>query len=69
MGRDAAGEIHWSTYRYTLEEFVNEIKGCKGSGVFVSHEESIAQSRALDMIYEKSSLGLRPTSKRVSEFA
>ncbi|KAF2445318.1 NAD(P)-binding protein [Karstenula rhodostoma CBS 690.94] len=67
IDRDAAGEIHWSTYRYMLEEFVNKVKGRKGSGVFVSHEESIAQSRALDMIYEKSRLGLRPTSKRVSE--
>ena len=66
--QNAAGEIHWSTYRYMLEEFVNKIKGRKGSGVFVSHEESIAQSRALDMIYEKSGLGVRPTSKRVSEF-
>jgi predicted dehydrogenase len=69
MDRDAAGEIHWSTYRYMLEEFVNKIKGRKGSGIFISHEDSIAQSRALDMIYEKSGLGLRPTSKQVSESA
>ncbi|KAF2850033.1 NAD(P)-binding protein [Plenodomus tracheiphilus IPT5] len=69
MNRDVPGEIHWSTYRYMLEEFVNKIKGrTTGSGVFVSHEESIAQSRALDMIYEKSGLGLRPSSTRVSEF-
>jgi predicted dehydrogenase len=67
MGREAAGETSWSTYRYMLEEFVNKIKGRKGSGIFVSHEASIAQSRALDMIYEKSGLGLRPTSKPVSE--
>jgi predicted dehydrogenase len=69
MGRDSAGEMHWSTYRYMLEEFVNKIKGRKGSGVFVSHEESIAQSRALDMVYEKAGLGVRPTSNRVSEVA
>ncbi|KAF1834211.1 NAD(P)-binding protein, partial [Decorospora gaudefroyi] len=67
MGRDVAGETHWSTYRYMLEEFVNKIKGREGSGVFVSHEDSIAQSRALDMIYEKSGLGLRVSSKRGSK--
>jgi hypothetical protein len=54
MGLDAAGEIYWSTYRYMLEDFVNKIKGRKGYGVFVSNEESIAQSRALIMIHEKS---------------
>jgi predicted dehydrogenase len=69
MGRDAAGETYWSTYRYMLEEFVNRIKGREGSGVFVSHDESIAQSRALDMIYKKSGLGLRLTSKRFSGVA
>jgi predicted dehydrogenase len=69
MGRDAAGETHWSTYRYMLEEFVNKIKGRKGSGIFISHEDSIAQSRALDMIYEKSGLGLRPTFKQAYALA
>jgi hypothetical protein len=54
MGLDAAGEIYRSTYRYMLEDFVNKIKGRKGYGVFVPNEESIAQSRALIMIHEKS---------------
>jgi predicted dehydrogenase len=67
MDQDVAGEIHWSTYRYMLEEFVNKIKGRKGSGVFISHKESIAQSCALDMIYRKSGLGVRPTSKQAPE--
>ncbi|KAL5113212.1 hypothetical protein ACEQ8H_008919 [Pleosporales sp. CAS-2024a] len=68
LGRpNVAGETHWSTYRYMLEEFVNKIRNRQGSGVFVSHQDSIAQSEALDMIYQKSGLGLRPTSDRVAD--
>lgn len=62
MGRDLPGEPYQSTYGYMLEQFVNKIKGRQGSGVFVSHEDSIAQMKALDMVYLKSGLGLRPTS-------
>lgn len=63
MGVDQPGEIYWQTYRYVLEQFINRIRGRGASGMFVSHEDSIAQMRALDMVYEKSGLGLRPTSE------
>ncbi|ROW04865.1 hypothetical protein VMCG_04884 [Cytospora schulzeri] len=63
MGIDQPGEIYWLTYRHMLEQFVNRIRGREGTGVFISHEDSIAQMKALDMVYEKSGLGLRPTSK------
>ena len=63
MGADEPGEIHWSTYRHELEQFVNRVRGREGNGVFISHENSMGQMRALDMIYEKSGLGLRPTSE------
>lgn len=63
MGEDHPGETYWMTYRHELEQFVNRIRGREGTGVFVSHEDSIGQMRALDMIYEKSGLGLRPTSE------
>jgi predicted dehydrogenase len=63
MGGDQPSELYWSTYRHMLEQFVNKVKGREGSGVFISHEDSIAQARALDMIYEKSGLGPRPTVK------
>lgn len=63
MGADEPGEIYWSTYRHELEQFVNRIRGREGNGVFISHENSMGQMRALDMIYEKSGLGLRPTSE------
>lgn len=62
MGRDLPSEPWQSTYGHMLEQFVNKIKGREGSGIFISHEDSIAQMKALDMVYEKSGLGLRPTS-------
>lgn len=67
MGVDQPGEAHWSTYRYMLEQFVNQVKGRPVRGFSTPssspHEDSMAQVRALDMTYEKSGLGLRPTSK------
>lgn len=63
MDVDHPGEVYWSTYRHMLEQFVNKVKGREGTGKFISHADSIAQAKALDMIYEKSGLGVRPTSK------
>ncbi|ROV99856.1 hypothetical protein VSDG_03111 [Cytospora chrysosperma] len=63
MGVDLPGEIYWQTYRHMVGQFVNRIRGREGSGVFISPEDSIAQMKALDMVYEKSGLGPRPTSK------
>ena len=57
------GEDWWITYRYQLEEFVNRIKKRKGSGVWVDGEDSIKQMEAIDAIYEKAGLPLRPTSE------
>lgn len=62
MGRDLPGEPWQSTYGYMLQEFVDKIQGREGSGIWVSGEDSIAQMKAIDMVYEKSGLGLRPTS-------
>lgn len=66
LGVDQPGEAHWSTYRYMLEQFVNQVKGQPVRGFSAPSsplEDSIAQVKALDMAYEKSGLGLRPTSK------
>ncbi|KAH7126958.1 oxidoreductase domain-containing protein [Dendryphion nanum] len=57
------GEAWWTTYRYQLEEFVNKVKGRKGSGVWISGEDSIAQMETIDQTYLKSGLPLRPTSQ------
>ncbi|ORY59200.1 uncharacterized protein BCR38DRAFT_460526 [Pseudomassariella vexata] len=58
---DRVGEAWWSTYRYQLEEFVNAVKGRKGSRVWVSHDTSIKQMEMIDSAYEKAGLPLRPT--------
>lgn len=66
MSVDQPGEAHWSTYRYMLEQFVNQVKGRPVRGFSAPsspHEDSIAQAKAIDMAYEKAGLGLRPTSE------
>lgn len=60
---DAAGETWWTTYRHQLEEFVNKIKGKTGSGIWISHEDSIKQMQMIDMVYQQSGLEVRPTSQ------
>ncbi|KAL8697712.1 MAG: hypothetical protein Q9201_006973 [Fulgogasparrea decipioides] len=56
------GETYWMSYRYQLEAFVNRVKGRKTQH-WVTGEDSIAQMKMIDMAYEKSGLGPRPTSK------
>lgn len=55
------GEDWWMSYRYQLEEFVNRVKG-RPTQYWVSGEDSANQMKMIDMAYEKSGLGLRPTS-------
>lgn len=62
MGRNLPSDPWQSTYGHMLDQFVNKIKGREGSGIFISHHDSIAQMKALDLVYQKSGLGLRPTS-------
>ncbi|KLO83808.1 Oxidoreductase [Fusarium fujikuroi] len=62
-GIDQPSEPFWSSYRHLLEQFVNRVRGKQGSGLWVGHEDSIAQARMIDMAYEKSGLPLRPTSE------
>ncbi|TVY58513.1 putative oxidoreductase [Lachnellula cervina] len=58
---DLPGEDWWMSFRYQLEEFVNKIKGRK-TQFWIPGEDSIDQMKMVDMAYEKSGLGLRPTS-------
>lgn len=65
--KDAGGEFvdlpveaWWMSYRYQLEEFVNRVKGRKVQ-YWVSGEDSLNQMKMIDMAYEKSGLGPRPT--------
>ena len=57
--RDQPGEPFWNSYRHQLEQFVNRVRGREGSGLWVYHEDSIAQARMIDMTCEKSGLPLR----------
>lgn len=58
---DLPGEVYWMSYRHQLEQFVNRVKGRKTQH-WVTAEDSIAQMKMIDMAYEKSGLGVRPTS-------
>ncbi|KAJ4250133.1 hypothetical protein NW762_011944 [Fusarium torreyae] len=62
-GINQPGEPFWTSYRHQLEQFVNRIRGNKGSGLWIGYEDSLAQAKMIDMAYEKSGLPLRPTSK------
>ncbi|KAL8853069.1 MAG: hypothetical protein Q9221_002099 [Calogaya cf. arnoldii] len=55
------GETSWMSYRYMLEQFVNRVRGRKTQH-WVGQQDSINQMKMLDMAYEKSGLGPRPTS-------
>jgi predicted dehydrogenase len=55
------GEDWWMSYRYQLEEFVNRVKG-RQTQFWVNGVDSVNQMKMIDMAYEKSGLGLRPTS-------
>ncbi|KAK1763333.1 hypothetical protein QBC33DRAFT_613772 [Phialemonium atrogriseum] len=61
-GLDLPGEAYWKPYRWQLGAFVDRIRGRPDTGKWSTGEDSIAQMRATDMAYEKSGLGLRPTS-------
>ena len=65
---DKKGDLHWSTYRYMLDEFVCRIRGEKGTGIWVDGEDSINQMKMIDSGYERAGLPLRPTSTYRTEF-
>ncbi|KAI4724320.1 hypothetical protein E4T49_07940 [Aureobasidium sp. EXF-10728] len=58
---DLPGETFWMSYRYQLEAFVNKIRG-RETQHWVTGQDSIAQMKMIDMAYEKSGLGPRPSS-------
>ncbi|KZW02290.1 NAD(P)-binding protein [Exidia glandulosa HHB12029] len=55
------GEDWWTTYRYQLEAFVDKIRG-REPDYWMSAEDSIKQMEAVEMIYRKSGMGVRPAS-------
>lgn len=53
-------EPWWMSYRFQLAEFVKRVKGQK-THYWIEGEDSVNQMRMIDLAYEKSGLGLRPT--------
>ncbi|KAJ7491898.1 NAD(P)-binding protein [Mycena latifolia] len=58
------GQPWWTTYRYQLEAFVNKVKG-RTPHAWVEKEDSVANMEAIEMVYAKSGLGVRPKSSYV----
>ncbi|KFX96783.1 hypothetical protein O988_05170 [Pseudogymnoascus sp. VKM F-3808] len=58
---DLPGEDWWMSFRHQLEEFVNRVKG-RPTRSWIDGADSINQMKMVGMAYEKSGLGLRPTS-------
>jgi predicted dehydrogenase len=60
---DAEGAEPWKmSYHHQLEAFVNRIKG-QETRYWIEGQDSIDGMRMVDMAYEKSGLGLRPSSE------
>jgi len=58
------GEEWWTTYRYQLEAFVDKVQG-KIPEAWMSEEDSVNQMKAVEMIYNKLGLPIRPRSSFV----
>lgn len=55
-------EIHWTSWRHCLGQFVTKVRGEKPQRWW-SAEDSISAARMIEMAYEASGLGPRPTSR------
>ncbi|KZO95415.1 NAD(P)-binding protein [Calocera viscosa TUFC12733] len=55
------GESWWTTYRYQLQAFVDKVQG-RVPQHWISGEDTVGNMRCVDMVYEKSGLGVRPES-------
>lgn len=55
------GEDWWMGYRHLIEAFVKKIRG-QETLCWIKPKDSLASSKMVGMAYEKSGIGLRPTS-------
>lgn len=55
----------WSTYRYQLEAFVDQLKG-RTPQTWITKGDSVANMEWIEQIYEKTGLGSRPKSRVTS---
>ncbi|KAF8522982.1 NAD(P)-binding protein [Gautieria morchelliformis] len=63
--KEGAGEDWWTTYRYQLEAFVDKVRG-RTPHEWISAEDSINQMKAVELVYEKLGLPLRPKSNHLA---
>jgi len=59
--KDGSGEEWWSTYRYQLQAFVDQVRG-RQPQAWITAEESITQMEWIEKIYTKAGLPVRPAS-------
>ncbi|KAH8107807.1 NAD(P)-binding protein [Cristinia sonorae] len=62
--KDAKGEEWWTTYRFQLEAFVDQVRGRKPQ-TWMTAQESIDNMKTIEMIYAKAGLDPRPASTYV----
>lgn len=55
------GEEWWTTYRYQLEAFVDQVKGRKPA-TWLSAEDAVSNIKWVENVYAKTGLGSRPKS-------
>ncbi|KAF7307841.1 hypothetical protein MKEN_01144400 [Mycena kentingensis (nom. inval.)] len=60
-GPGGFGEPWWTSFRYQLEAFVNQVRG-RPVHAWISGADSVANIQAIESIYVKSGLGVRPKS-------
>ncbi|KAF8328897.1 uncharacterized protein EI90DRAFT_3146096 [Cantharellus anzutake] len=61
------GEAWWSTYRWQLEAFVDKVKN-RTPQTWVTPEDSVANMKVIDELYDASGLGKRPASSYLQQY-
>ncbi|KAF8878869.1 hypothetical protein BD779DRAFT_1553586 [Infundibulicybe gibba] len=62
---DGYGEDWWTTYRYQLDAFVDQVRG-RRPRTWINKEDSIANMEWIEKIYAKTGFGSRPKSEYTS---
>jgi len=62
--KEGKGEEWWTTYRYQLEAFVEQVRG-RTPHAWMSGADSVDQLKVVEMVYNKLGLPLRPSSNYI----
>jgi len=66
LSADKPGKEWWTSYRYQLEAFVDQVKG-RTPQHWITPEDSIENMKVLESVYEASGLGARPESSYLGQ--